>query len=93
MLSQRPHVLVHGADAASLDAAIAFDAAPLPRRRLRLTKWLFSNCPAAAPRTPKLIPRTHNDYDYSVRASVDLSAGYPHGRAFSARCRQPTILR
>ena len=34
--------------------------------------------------TPKLIPRTHNDYDYSVRASAELCALSPHSRYLCA---------
>ncbi|MBQ1784193.1 MAG: (2,3-dihydroxybenzoyl)adenylate synthase [Gammaproteobacteria bacterium] len=34
--------------------------------------------------TPKLIPRTHNDYDYSVRASAELCALSPQSRYLCA---------
>lgn len=34
--------------------------------------------------TPKLIPRTHNDYDYSVRASADICALTPQTRFLCA---------
>ncbi|PMR73606.1 (2,3-dihydroxybenzoyl)adenylate synthase [Billgrantia endophytica] len=33
---------------------------------------------------PKLIPRTHNDYDYSVRASADICGLGPHTRFLCA---------
>jgi 2,3-dihydroxybenzoate-AMP ligase len=72
MLSQRPHVLVHGADAASLDAAIAFEAAPLHSSPTAPDEVAFFQLSGGSTGTPKLIPRTHNDYDYSVRASVDI---------------------
>src|SRR5690606_19257591 len=34
--------------------------------------------------TPKLIPRTHNDYDYSVRASADICGVTPQTRFLCA---------
>ncbi|KES12405.1 Peptide arylation enzyme, partial [Snodgrassella alvi SCGC AB-598-P14] len=34
--------------------------------------------------TPKLIPRTHNDYDYSVRASAEICALNQHTRLLCA---------
>ena len=34
--------------------------------------------------TPKLIPRTHNDYDYSVRASAEISGCSPATRLLCA---------
>lgn len=37
--------------------------------------------------TPKLIPRTHNDYDYSVRASAEICALTPQTRFL---CALPT---
>ncbi len=43
----------------------------LPRHHL-LMKWPISQLSGGTTGTPKLIPRTHNDYYYSVRRSVEI---------------------
>lgn len=48
-------------------APAAFAATPTPADEVA-----FFQLSGGSTGTPKLIPRTHNDYDYSIRASVDI---------------------
>ncbi|MFC3570583.1 (2,3-dihydroxybenzoyl)adenylate synthase [Paracoccus simplex] len=69
------HVLLLGEDAPERSlthwladgAALPAEAGPTPADQVA-----FFQLSGGSTGTPKLIPRTHNDYDYSIRASVEI---------------------
>lgn len=65
------HVIVNGApgglSAWLTDAGTQFPANPTPPDEVA-----FFQLSGGSTGTPKLIPRSHNDYDYSIRASADI---------------------
>lgn len=69
-------VLLHGAiDAArSLQQAIDSGGAQAGLQPTGPGEVAFFQLSGGSTGTPKLIPRTHNDYDYSVRASAEICA-------------------
>lgn len=67
----------------SLDAAMRQAAEDSPPRHHLLTKWPTS-ASGGTTGTPKLIPRTHNDYYYSVRRSNEI-CGFNEETRFCAR--------
>lgn len=71
-----PLLLLRGAaDAvASLEQAIAAAAPAVTPTPTPTDEVAFFQLSGGSTGTPKLIPRTHNDYDYSVRASVEICA-------------------
>ncbi|KGJ05364.1 2,3-dihydroxybenzoate-AMP ligase [Paracoccus halophilus] len=69
------HVLLLGEDAP--ERGLGFwlrDGAELPAQAgpTPAGEVAFFQLSGGSTGTPKLIPRTHNDYDYSIRASVDI---------------------
>ncbi|MDQ7775863.1 MAG: (2,3-dihydroxybenzoyl)adenylate synthase [Paracoccus aminovorans] len=70
------HVLLLDEDAPALSlaqrlarpGALPPGAGPMPADQVA-----FFQLSGGSTGTPKLIPRTHNDYDYSIRASVEIS--------------------
>ncbi|SMO74081.1 (2,3-dihydroxybenzoyl)adenylate synthase [Paracoccus laeviglucosivorans] len=61
------------------DADLPADAGPTPADQVA-----FFQLSGGSTGTPKLIPRTHNDYDYSVRASAEISCCTPATRFLCA---------
>lgn len=73
----------------SLEAAIdgtldAINSAPLTATPTPAGEVAFFQLSGGSTGTPKLIPRTHNDYDYSIRRSVELCGVTPATRFLCA---------
>lgn len=60
--------------APSLSEAIEAEPTAMELPRIDPMAVAFFQLSGGSTGTPKLIPRTHNDYDYSVRRSVDICA-------------------
>ncbi|GGF50194.1 2,3-dihydroxybenzoate-AMP ligase [Azorhizobium oxalatiphilum] len=69
----------------SLSHALETPAAgPVPYAPTAADEVAFFQLSGGSTGTPKLIPRTHNDYDYSVRASADICRLDPDTRFLCA---------
>lgn len=65
------HVIVVG-DAQEFTPFADLDAEPVPRSAPDASTLAFLQLSGGSTGRPKLIPRTHDDYYYSVRASADI---------------------
>lgn len=80
------HVVMHnGAECAqSLSSLLQTDDAPLPATGTPADEVAFFQLSGGSTGTPKLIPRTHNDYYYSIRASAEICQVSAHTRFLCA---------
>ena len=60
------------------------DTSPAAYRPTQADEVAFFQLSGGSTGTPKLIPRTHNDYDYSIRASAEICALSPETRFLCA---------
>lgn len=69
------HVILRGASSGGLDDWLADTGAPpRPASPTAPDQVAFFQLSGGSTGTPKLIPRTHNDYDYSIRESAAICA-------------------
>lgn len=89
LLRGEPSARTAGIAPISLDAAIDGTLDNIARTPLTATptppgEVAFFQLSGGSTGTPKLIPRTHNDYDYSIRRSVELCGVTPSTRFLCA---------
>ncbi len=84
-LPRPPRVLLRGGSGeASLERALDAHVDALEPTPTRADEVAFFQLSGGSTGTPKLIPRTHNDYDYSIRASAQICALTPQTRYLGA---------